>query len=88
MYVESQKDKSGMAKTLVIRRAANTAYARLLPRVYKTPVKSTCRGDERSLPINDMAATFVASGQGLIEVRIPSQTAVSTAVVGRITRAS
>jgi hypothetical protein len=56
--------------------------------VYRTPVRRTCRGDERSLPINDIAATFVASGHGLIEVRIPSQTAVSTAVAGKIMRAS
>ena len=38
--------------------------------------------------MNDIAATLVASGHGLIEVRIPSQTAVSTAVADKITRAS
>lgn len=44
-------------------------------------------GIANTLAINS-AATLVASGHGLIEVRIPSQTAVGTAVADKIMKAA
>jgi len=49
------------------------AYESILPSVYAKPEKNTNFGWVIFLERKEIAATLVANGQGLIEVKIPSQ---------------
>jgi hypothetical protein len=75
MYFCRICDTCGIDRTLVTRRVPRTAYVNIRPSVYSKPVKNTALVRPICLLMKDMAAIFVANGQGLIEVRIPNHNA-------------
>ena len=79
MYFWSVIETVGADSRLPTRIAAIATYTRLRPSVYSNPVSSAARGFSTRRLMNEIAATLVASGQGLMAVRMPAQAAAAIA---------
>ena len=66
-------DACGIFKSDALIRIPRTTYAIIRPRVYISPVVRTEDDFSTPLTIYDTAAIFEASGQGLMDVKIPNQ---------------